>query len=41
MFTRIAVSAQAGKGTDAVSDLSTKLGDFHDGSNGSSDDYSL
>jgi RHS repeat-associated protein len=33
-------SNKLAKVTDAVSDAATKLGDFHDGSNGSSDDYS-
>ncbi|HEV8286375.1 MAG TPA: DUF6443 domain-containing protein [Chitinophagaceae bacterium] len=38
-YTYQANSNKLAKVTDAVSDLDTKLGDFHDGNNGTSDDY--
>jgi len=39
-YTYQANSNKLAKVTDAVSDATTKLGDFHDGTNGSTDDYS-
>jgi hypothetical protein len=38
-YTYQTTSNKLAKVTDAVSDPATKLGDFHDGGNGSTDDY--